>query len=195
MKKLVVGLVAVLLLAGCSEEETKEAKKTEEVVTTEDAKEKATEDSTTKEVEEKTTEDSTNKETEEQAIKEKSEDNGDTILFADTGAEEVKVTDEIKTKEQATAVIQIEPDVQAGAAVVNVVNKMYDFLQQEKLTDAKKVIVIVKQKDKRVAQFTVNTTKFDTKDGKWASDAVMDATKIDFMTDEVKEYGKLLEVW
>ena len=179
MKRIAVVLFASLLLAGCSEEKTNVAptdSTTKESVST-DNKENGSEQTSTK---------ASNTTT-------KSEDKINTAVFQ--GAQKVEVTDAIKTKKLVTVVVYMNKNAGAGPATSNVINQTYDFLQQKKLEGAKKVtITIIKDKDK-VAQFTVDTEKFNPKDGKWASASVLSASKIDFMTKKVKEFGAALGSW
>jgi hypothetical protein len=62
-------------------------------------------------------------------------------------------------------------------------------------TRCKNVSVNVKQSEVKIAMFTVNTDQFVPQDDIPMSDVVLEASEIEFMTDEVKQYGENLGTW
>lgn len=108
-------------------------------------------------------------------------------------AQEVKVTDALDISNHIDVVVYMSEDVGKGLAVQHVLTQMYDFLQQTKVNEAKTVTVGVMSGDFRIAQITVDMSKF--KAGEHFIHSVMDASKIDKMDDDVKEYGEALDLW
>ncbi|OLS38262.1 hypothetical protein BTR22_07170 [Alkalihalophilus pseudofirmus] len=110
-------------------------------------------------------------------------------------ASQVDVTDAIDINEHVTLFVHMSEDTKPGLATQHVVNQTYDFLQQEEVQDAKTVSVNVKQGEVKIAMFTVNTDQFVPQDDIPMSDVVLEASDIEFMTEEVKQYGENLGTW
>jgi hypothetical protein len=110
-------------------------------------------------------------------------------------AKKVDVTDAIELNNHVTVFVHMHEDTKPGLATQHVINQTYDFLQQKDIEGAKTVTVAVKQGDIKIAQFTVNKEKFTPIDDKPMSECVLKASKIEFMTDEVKEYGTIMNTW
>lgn len=110
-------------------------------------------------------------------------------------AEKVEVTDAIELNDHITLIISMSESTKPGMATQHVVNQTYDFVQQVDVKGAKTIGINVKQGDNKIAQFTVYTDKFKPNDDEPMSDAVIAASEIEFMTDEVKEHGKVMDSW
>lgn len=117
----------------------------------------------------------------------------DTTVFEYALATEV--TDAIDINDHVTVFVEMREDISPGLATQHVVNQTYDFIQQDDVIDAKTITIAVKQGDIKIAQFTVNTANFVPNDDIPMTQLVMTASEIDFMTDEVKEFGKTMEAW
>lgn len=77
----------------------------------------------------------------------------------------------------------------------HVILQTYDFLQQDRVKDAKTVTIGVMSGDMRITQITVDMSKFKVDEEKPMIEVVMEASKIDKMNDEVKKFGESLELW
>ena len=183
----------VLVIQGCSAENEQEAiqsqsqevSQTEEQTTKEDVKPADNESSSNE-----TNLDSA-EETEEVVATESSEI--DTSVFA--YAEEVDVTDALDITEHINIVVFMNEELSKGMATKHAISQAYDFLQQDRVKDAKTVTIGVMSGDLRIAQITVDMSKFKVDDEKPMVGVVMDASEIDKMNDEVKEFGEALELW
>lgn len=78
-------------------------------------------------------------------------------------------------------------------ATQHVVNQTYDFVQQADIKGAKTIGINIKQSEKKIAQFTVHMDKFVPNDDEPMYDAVIATSEMEFMTDEVKEFGETME--
>ncbi|MCK1985189.1 MULTISPECIES: hypothetical protein [Peribacillus] len=110
-------------------------------------------------------------------------------------AEKVKVT-EAKAEKHIDLVITADSEfnsVQSGYIFRDVVEQTYGFLQQSGIEWAETVTVGVMQGGSRVAQFTVETAKFEA--GKNKNDSVLNASTIDRMDDDIREFGSLQDKW
>lgn len=129
--KLLLGLLIVFTIAGCSSEEAEkpavEVKKESEPVKAE----------AEPEVEESTI---------------------DTAVFQ--YAKNVKVTDARDITQHIDLVVEMDEGQGAGLATQHVITQTYDFLQQKDIEGAKTVTVGIMQGDLRISQFTVDTSKF-----------------------------------
>ncbi|QGG51533.1 hypothetical protein [Lysinibacillus pakistanensis] len=110
-------------------------------------------------------------------------------------AQAVDVTDAIDLNNHVTLIISMSEAINPGLATQHIVNQMYDFVQQVDVKGAKTIGINVKQGTKKIAQFTVYTDKFAPNDNEPMSDAVIAASEIEFMTDEVKIFGKTIASW
>jgi hypothetical protein len=110
-------------------------------------------------------------------------------------AKSVEVTDARNITNHINLVINMSEELTPGLASNHVLNQTYDFLQQEDIKGANTVTIGVMQGKFRVFQFTVDLQKFKTDDKIAMSHLVLKASKIDKMTDEVKQYGKTMQLW
>lgn len=115
----------------------------------------------------------------------------DTSVFV--YAKDVKVTNAIEITEHIDVVIYMSDEVKKGLAVHHVISQTYHFLQQDKVKEAKTVTIGVMSGELRIAQITVDMNKF--KAGEYIINSVMDASKIDKIDDEVRDYGEVMELW
>lgn len=190
IKYFILLLTLGLVLSACGNQSVEETSsdKNEKVESEEVAK---------KEVKEETTE-VTNEEVE--AKKEETEEKPvekkptiDTSVFE--FAKNVEVTDAIDSNQHVTVFVEMSEETQPGMATQHVINQTYDFIQQEDISNAKTVTIAVKQGETKIAQFTVNKDKFTPDDSKPMTEAVINASEIEFMTDEVKQFGQNLGTW
>lgn len=121
----------------------------------------------------------------------KEEQKIDTSVFV--YAKSVDVTDARDITQHIDIVIHMGKEPTPGLATQHVFTQAYDFLQQEDIKGAKTVTIGVMQGDFRIAQITVNLEKF--KAGEHLVDSVLQASKIDKMNDDVKEYGEIMDLW
>ncbi|OIK11966.1 hypothetical protein BIV60_17070 [Bacillus sp. MUM 116] len=146
-----------------------------------------------KEEPKKNLEASTNQKKEKEAVvKQQKPQNIDTSVFE--FAKDVEVTNAIDTNQHLTVFVTMN-NVSPGLATQHVVNQTYDFLQQKDIKGAKTITINVKQGGKKIAMFTVDKNKFKPNDNESMSDCVMKASKMEFMTPEVKEYGSTMKSW
>ncbi|EKN63626.1 hypothetical protein BABA_24610 [Neobacillus bataviensis LMG 21833] len=166
-------------------EEKAEAKKEEEEKKLEEQKAK-------EETERKVAEEKKAKEQTDQKEEAKSK-NIDTSVFE--YAEKVEVTNAIDINQHITVFVTMSKKTPPGLATQHVVNQTYDFLLQNDTKGAKTVSINVKQGDQKIAMYTVETGKFVPNDDEPMSDCVMKASKMEFMTPEVKEFGATMNSW
>ena len=110
-------------------------------------------------------------------------------------ATNTEVTDAIDINQHVTVKVFVSEEADAGMAVMNVVNQSYDFIQQDDVKDAKTITIFVTQNDKKIVQYTVQKDKFEPNDSVPMSDLVLNASEIEFMSDEVKAFGEAMETW
>ncbi|MFJ7935985.1 hypothetical protein [Sporosarcina sp. NPDC096371] len=110
-------------------------------------------------------------------------------------AKKIKLTGAIDINPHVTVMIDMSEDLPPGLATQNVVQQSYYFIQQDDVKSANTVTIIVKQAEKKIAQYTINTEKFKPNDDEPMAKIVIAASKIDSMTDEVKEFGKTIGIW
>lgn len=110
-------------------------------------------------------------------------------------AKNVEVTDSLDLTEHVNVVVYMSEDLEKGMAARHVILQTYDFLQQDRVKDAKTVTIGVMSGDMRIAQITVDMSKFKVDEEKPMIEVVMEASKIDKMNDEVKKFGESLELW
>lgn len=108
-------------------------------------------------------------------------------------AEKVDVTDARDITEHINLAVFMSDKLTTGLATQHVISQAYDFLQQDDIKGAKTVTIGVMSGKFRVAQFTVDMNKF--KAGEHLINSVLDASEIDKMYPEVQEYGKVMELW
>lgn len=110
-------------------------------------------------------------------------------------ATNTEVTDAININQHITVQVHVSEEAEAGMSVLNVVKQSYDFILQEDVKDAKTITIFVTQNDKKIVQYTIQKDKFAPNDNVPMSDLVLKASEIEFMTDEVKTFGKTMESW
>ncbi|MBM7565758.1 hypothetical protein [Paenibacillus sacheonensis] len=126
-----------------------------------------------------------------QTNKETADSKIDTSVFA--YAESVDVNDARDINKHINLVVHMSDELKQGLATEHVIIQTYDFLQQSDIQGADTITIGVMVGAFRVSQITVDTKKFDA--GENFIDSVLAASKIDKMTDDVKEYGKVMERW
>lgn len=110
-------------------------------------------------------------------------------------AKDVEITDAIDITQHVTAKITISEDVPQGGAVQHILNQSYDFIQQEDLNGAKTITIFVIQNNKKIFQYTVQKDKFVPNDSIPMTQLVLEASKIETMSEDVKEFGEATEFW
>lgn len=137
--------------------------------------------------------------TEKEEVEVVEEDTEDVEPLIDTSvfeyATNTEVTDAIDINQHVTVQVFVSEEAEAGMSVLNVVKQSYDFIQQEDVKDAKTITIFVTQNDKKIVQYTVQKDKFVPNENVPMSDLVLKASEIEFMTDEVKAFGKTMESW
>lgn len=127
----------------------------------------------------------------EELTEEESTINTDVFAYAT----KTEVTDAIDINDHVTVFVYMSEELTPGLASQHVLNQTYDFIQQEDVKDAKTISINVKQGDTKILMYTVEKDKFKTNDEIPMSDLVLEASKVEFMTDEVKEFGEIMEMW
>lgn len=174
MKKLIAivcGVLLAIMVTGCSSEES-----------TDNLQPRKTADAASKS-------ETTKTETEEK--QEDNQTNIDTSAFS--FAKSVEVTDARDTTKHINLVAKLDAEATQGLAAQNIFQETYKFLQQDDIKGADTVTIGVVCGDIRVAQITVDVTKFKTGDDELK--AVLSASKIDKMNPDVKDYGKVMNLW
>lgn len=123
----------------------------------------------------------------------KEEEKIDTSVFK--YAKKVEVTNAIDLTQHVTIFVYMDKKLSPGLATQHVLNQTYDLLQQKDVSKAKTITIAVKQGDLKISQFTVNKQKFVTDNNKPMVKLVLNASKIDFMNDDVKQYGQSTGLW
>lgn len=190
MKKIIYSATLVLLLMGCSDDNTKKKPEsaTENTETTQSVESPITEVNATENTDE--SEDKP-KETEIEEVADEPEI--DTSVF--DLAKEVKVTDSRDLTQHITLQVILKDGVEQGNGVQRVLTQTYDFLEQEDITGAKTITIFVNSGDLKIFQITIDTSKFKTNDEISMAKLVLEAAQIEKMTDEVKSYGEVLGLW
>jgi hypothetical protein len=178
----VISFLSLGLLVGCSDAET-----TKETIKVEDNEmEEVVVEEETSEPHEETT-DTTPVDEEEKVA------SIDTSVFA--YAESVDVTDARDITKHIDLVVNMSTEPTPGLAVQHVVSQTYRFLQQEDIIGADTITIGVMQDGTRTAQYTVEVSKFIPVPDKSMVKCVLEASTIDKMNDEVKEFGAVMEMW
>lgn len=175
MKKLsfvfIAMLLSVVVLAACGEEKTEKASSNEDTTAVKKAETKT-------------------EEPKEEEIKEEVP-KIDTSVFK--YAKKTDVTNAIDTEQHITAFIYMNEKTKEGLAAQHVLKQSYDFLQQEDIKEAKTVTIAVSQNDKKIFQFTVDKDKFAPNENESMSDVVLNASKVETMSEEVKAFAEAAE--
>ncbi|AJS59991.1 hypothetical protein [Paenibacillus sp. IHBB 10380] len=108
-------------------------------------------------------------------------------------AEKVEVTDSRDITENIDLVVFVNENMAVGTATQRIIIQTYDFLQQGDIKGAKNVTIGLMSGEFRVFQFTVDVTKFKAGDNFIHS--VLDASKIDKVRPDVDEFGKAADFW
>ncbi|MBS4194092.1 hypothetical protein [Lederbergia citri] len=172
MHKLIVLLFsALIVLAGCSNDQPKEQEQKQKAL-------KQTEEKPQKETVE--TDDSV----EGQEI--------DTSMYE--YAKNVDVTDAIDVNEHITLIIEMNDSLQPGLAFQHATNQTYDFLEQDAIKGAKTVGINIILNGNKIAMYTVNVADFKTNDDEPMAQLVLDASTIEMLSPEVKEYAEIMDL-
>ena len=123
----------------------------------------------------------------------KAEQEIDTSVFE--YAKDIKLTDAIDINNHVTIMVDMSEKTPPGLATQHVVLQSYDFIQQDDVKSAKTITIIVRQSEIKIAQYTVTSDRFIPNEDTPMSKVVIAASEIDFMTGEVKEFGKTMESW
>lgn len=150
---------------------------------------KAQEENDTYEIEDNTE----NSDEEPSETKIDNEGNVDTSVYV--YAEKVEVTDARDITNHLNLVVHMSKEPTPGLATQHVFSQTYDFLQQDDITGADTVTIGVMQSDIRIAQITIDVKKFVPVDTEPMIQCVLKAATIDKMSNEVKEFGKTMEIW
>lgn len=139
----------------------------------------------------------------EKAENEKSDSDKETVVNAvpettiDTSvfeyATEADVTDAIDINKHVTVKLSVSEETQPGMAVQSVLTQTFDFLQQDDLAGAETVTIFVVQNEKKIIQYTVNKNEFKPNETDPMSDLVLQASEVEMMSEEVKEFGTTME--
>lgn len=189
MKRIICSIAFILLLAGCNTADVTDVEKP-----------KQTQESTIS-----TPSDTLNNSNEDSANLEKTveetivEENNEASSSIDTSifdlAKEVKVTDARDLTQHITLQIILNDGVKQGNGVQGVLTQTYDFLQQEDIAGAETITIFVNSGQLKIFQATIDKSEFKTNDDISMIQLVLDAAEIEKMTDEVKAYGEVLELW
>ncbi|MED4299735.1 hypothetical protein P9204_04385 [Geobacillus stearothermophilus] len=108
-------------------------------------------------------------------------------------AEKVDITDARDITKHIDVVVHMSKELTPGLATRHVFAQTYDFLQQDDIKGADTITIGVMQGEIRVAQITVDVKKFQP--GDQIIQSVLKAATIDKMRPEVKEFGKVTNLW
>ncbi|WP_440110210.1 hypothetical protein [Paenibacillus sp. QZ-Y1] len=186
----------IVLMAGCSEKSAEPviqepaSKESSSVdVSTEDSSSDAVSESVTSVSESDMEPKETKEEIDDKSVPEDSQIDTSVFVYA----QDIKVTDALDITNHIDVAVYMSEDVGKGLAVQHVFTQTYDFLQQDKVKEAKTVTIGIMSGDFRITQITVDMGKFEA--GEHFIHSVMGASKIDKMDDDVREYGESLELW
>ncbi|MED1851867.1 hypothetical protein P4V33_09415 [Brevibacillus borstelensis] len=115
----------------------------------------------------------------------------DTSVFA--YADSVDVTDARDITQHIDLAVHMGEGPTPAMATQHVITQAYDFLQQKDIKGANTVTIGIMQQDIRIFQITVDLKKF--KPGENFIKSVLSASKIEKMSDSVKEYGRATGFW
>lgn len=107
-------------------------------------------------------------------------------------AKDVELTDAVDTNQHITLKVKASDQVKPGLAFQNAATDTYDFLLQDNVKQAKTVTVLVQQQGKKIAQYTVDTSKFIRNDEEPMGQVVLDASEVEMMSQEVEEYTQVM---
>ncbi|SDX96299.1 hypothetical protein [Thermoactinomyces sp. DSM 45892] len=130
----------------------------------------------------------------EEKKKESSSIDSSTLMLGEMGfVEDIKVTDARKITQHINVDIFLFNKAHAGHAVQFILNQYYEFLQQKDIKGAKTVTIGIMQNDTRIFQITTQVKKF--KPEEYFIPSILKASKIEKMSDEVREFGRVMEKW
>ncbi|KZR58369.1 hypothetical protein [Pseudobacillus badius] len=174
-----------------AKKEAEERKRTEEAKRKEIEEAKKKEELAKKEAEKKQKQEI--KQTESKTEKLEKEEVIDTSVFEK--AKKIEITDAIDITQHVTVFVDIPNKNVAGQSVINVLSQTYDFLQQDDMTGAKTVTIAVRQNGIKIAQFTIDKDQFVPDDNQPMAGQVLKAAEIETLSNEVREYGSVMELW
>lgn len=182
-------LAVILALVGCSDDQPKTASK--EALTQEQPEAVPASSTPTPNSVTPTEAQETKKEDPKKEDPKEEESKVDTTVFV--YAESVDVTDARDITQHIDIVVHMSNELTPGLATQHVFTQAYDFLQQKDIQGTKTVTIGVMQGDLRISQITIDVSKF--KAGEHLVKSVLDASTIDKMNDDVKEFGKVMNLW
>lgn len=106
-------------------------------------------------------------------------------------ASNVDVTDVRDINNHITLMIDMKTD-NPGMAFQHVLNQTYDFLQQSDIEGAETIGINVRVAGNKVGMFTAYPDKFIPNDDEPMSDAVLAASEIEMMTEDVGKFGETM---
>lgn len=117
----------------------------------------------------------------------------DTSIFE--YAKDIEIVDALDDNQHITVKLVISEDSNPGMAVQNIITQTFDFLQQDDINNAKVITILVRQNEKKIAQYTVQKNKFVPNETDSMIEIVLQASEIEQMSEEVKQHGEALELW
>ncbi|MCM3636522.1 hypothetical protein M3152_02230 [Sporosarcina luteola] len=106
-------------------------------------------------------------------------------------ASNVDITDARELNNHITLMIDMKTD-NPGMAFQHVLNQTYDFMQQSDIEGAETIGINVRVDGNKVGMFTAYPDKFIPNDDEPMSDAVLAASEIQMMTEEVEKFGETM---
>lgn len=108
-------------------------------------------------------------------------------------ASKVDITDARSITKHITAAVFMSDELTQALATQHVINQSYRFLQQEDIKGANTVTIGVMHGELRVFQYTVDMTKFTPNSSEPMTNAVLQASKVEKMSQDVETYAKAAE--
>lgn len=106
-------------------------------------------------------------------------------------ASNVDVTNARDINNHITLMIDMKTE-NRGMAFQHVLNQTYDFLQQPDIEGAETIGINVRVDDVKIGMFTAYPDKFIPNDNEPMSDAVLAASEIEMMTEDVEKFGETM---
>ncbi|WP_102335736.1 hypothetical protein [Salimicrobium jeotgali] len=189
MKKITfLFLTLVLFLTACGSDESENKENAETKEDTQEEKQKPDESNTDEEQENSATKENQT----EEAESEEEQAKIDTSMYEYT--ENIEVTDAVELNDHITLIVEMNPEPTPGTAFQHVLDGTYDFLQQEYVQQADTIGINVLQGGAKIAMFTTYPEEFEADEEKPMGNAVLNASEVEAMIDEVKQYAKAMEL-
>ena len=109
-------------------------------------------------------------------------------------SKDVKVTDAIDLNDYVSLIIEMNDNLEPGLAFQHATNQTYDFLQQDAINGAKKVGINIILNDRKIAMYEVDLNELKINDDEPMAQLVLDASVVEVMVPEVKEYAEVMEL-